>query len=301
MILYYIVFLLCIYVCVYHIYIYINKLMHIICHPTTYQCSDFWSTPCPYHTPSTTHQGGETMISSDLHRLMLKTTGGFQGIVPVVPAIVGPGLFWQKRFTASASAMGSCPQSAETRFLPKGKEAVGPSQTAEKCGERHGTRLGPGWKFDPGDDYYCSGISLLSVLLLLYFIIIKLSWWRLWWWFWLWSLSWLFGGWSRLSYMTMEVQYVLMKYVLMGCWYSIKANPIAYQSGPYGHTKQLQTKIPAEQMEKQRSFVEGNTPTHNMNGISALLGDLRSATFPLHLHVDGSTWMSGHTRELATT
>ena len=38
-------------------------------------------------------------------------------------------------------------------------------------------------------------------------------------------------GWSRLSYMTMEVQYVLMKYVLMGCWYSIKANPIAYQSG----------------------------------------------------------------------
>jgi len=84
------------------------------------------------------------MISSDLHRLMLKTTGGFQGIVPVVPTIVGPGLFWQKRFTASASAMGSCPQSAETRFLPRGKEAVGPSQTAEKCGERHGTRLGSG-------------------------------------------------------------------------------------------------------------------------------------------------------------
>lgn len=76
---------------------------------------------------------------------------------------------------------------------------------------------------------------------------------------------------------------------------------MAYQSGPYGHTKRLQTKIPAEQMEKQRSFVEGNTPTHNMNGISAFLGDLRSATFPLHLHVDGSTWMSGHTRELATT
>lgn len=28
-------------VCITYIYIYINKLMHIICHPTTYQCSDF--------------------------------------------------------------------------------------------------------------------------------------------------------------------------------------------------------------------------------------------------------------------
>ena len=144
MILYYIVFLLCIYicVCVSHIYIYINKLMHIICHPTTYQCSDFWSTPCPYHTPSTTHQGGETMISSDLHRLMLKTTGGFQGIVPVVPAIVGAGSLLAKAIHRIGFSHGIMPSISRDTFFAQRKRGRWPEPN---CGEMRRKAWNKAW------------------------------------------------------------------------------------------------------------------------------------------------------------
>ena len=56
-----------------------------------------------------------------------------------------PGLFWQKRFTASASAMGSCPQSFSNTTGTR-KENWGRPRPEPNCGSECGERLelGPG-------------------------------------------------------------------------------------------------------------------------------------------------------------
>lgn len=106
------------------------------------------------------------MISSDLHRLMLKTTGGFQGIVPVVPAMPWARSLLAKAIHRIGFSHGIMPSiSRDTFRKPKGKEAVGPSQTAEaEKGMEQG--LAQVESLIRAMIIICSGSSLLSVLLL---------------------------------------------------------------------------------------------------------------------------------------
>ena len=141
-----------IYMCVYiyihiyiYIYMYINKLMHIICHPTTYQCSDFWSTPCPYHTPSTTHQGGETMISSDLHRLMLKTSKNhrwFPRHRPCRPHHRGAGSLLAKAIHRIGFSHGIMPSISRDTFFAQRKRGRWPEPN---CGEMRRKAWNKAW------------------------------------------------------------------------------------------------------------------------------------------------------------